>query len=101
MHSAVKRIRFSELRCREVICLADGKRLGYISDLEIDLSCGGIQALILPGPGKFKGLMSLGEYRVLWKDIASIGTDLILVNECEQLCPDRKRKNGDGFFNCK
>ena len=84
--------RYSELRCKEVICLADGRRLGYITDLEIDLSCGKIVALILPGPGKFKSLLSNGEYRVPWQEIASIGADLILVNRCEQLCNDRKRE---------
>ncbi|MBE6638270.1 MAG: YlmC/YmxH family sporulation protein [Ruminococcaceae bacterium] len=85
-------MRLSDLRCREVICLADGRRLGYISDLEIDLSCGKIIALILPGPGRLKGLLSNGEFRVPWQEIASIGADLILVNRCEELCTDRKRE---------
>ena len=83
-----------DLRCREVICLSDGRRLGYISDLELDLSCGKIAALILPGTKRFKGLLSQGVYRVPWHEIASIGTDLILVNCCEEIDKDRPKDRG-------
>ena len=92
MHSFVKCIRFSELRCREVICLADGKRLGYISDLEIETECGKIVALILPGQGKWKGFLSGAEYRVPYQEIAGIGSDLILVKCYEQIGEDERRK---------
>ena len=92
MHFTVRCQRYSELRCKEVICLADGRRLGYICDLEIDLSCGKIIALILPGPGRFKGFLASGEFRVPWQEIASIGADLILVNRCEEICADRKKE---------
>ena len=34
------RTTFSELRCREVINIQDGARLGQVSDLEIDLCTG-------------------------------------------------------------
>jgi len=88
----VRRLLLSELRCKEVICLASGKRLGYISDLELDLSCGKVLALILPGPKRFKGLLSTGEYRVPWQEIASIGSDLILVNCHQEIGTDRKRE---------
>ena len=92
MHSSLKCIRFSELRCLEVICLSDGKRLGYISDLEIEGECGKITALILPGPGKFKGFLSEGEYRVPYHEIAGIGRDLILVKCYEHIGCDRKER---------
>ena len=85
MHSSVGCVRFSKLRCLEVICLADGKRLGYISDLEIDGDCGKIVALILMGQGKLKGWMSSCEYRVPYCEIAGIGSDLILVKCYEQI----------------
>lgn len=94
MHSSVKCILFSELRCLEVICLSDGKRLGYISDLEIEGDCGRITALILPGPGKFKGMLARGQYRVPYHEIAGIGHDLILVKCYEQIgCERNDRKN--------
>ena len=81
----------SELRCKEVICLSSGSRLGYVGDLELDLSCGKILALILPGPKRFKGFMTCGQYRVPWCEIASIGSDLILVNSCQEIGFERKK----------
>lgn len=87
-------IPLSEFRCKEVICLDSGKRLGYISNLELDLSCGKVVALLLPGPKKLRGFWTQVEYRVPWCEIASIGSDLILVNRCEQFCRERgKEKN--------
>ena len=41
---------FSELRCREVINLCDGARLGCICDLEMDACTGAVYAIIVPGP---------------------------------------------------
>ena len=29
--------KFTDLHCKEVICVSDGRRLGYISDARIDL----------------------------------------------------------------
>lgn len=89
----MKYIRLSDLRCLEVICLSDGKRLGYVSDLEIEGECGKITALLLPGPGKFKGFLSNGQYRVPYHEIAGIGRDLILVKCYEQVgCEGKERK---------
>ncbi|GFN24064.1 hypothetical protein TAMC210_23820 [Thermanaeromonas sp. C210] len=47
-------VRVSELRLRDVINVVDGRRLGLIKDVEIDVEEGRIKALILPGQtGKF------------------------------------------------
>lgn len=40
--------RFSSLRCREVINICDGCRLGCVSDVVIDLKCGRVAALVVP-----------------------------------------------------
>ncbi len=74
-----KRCTFSALRDKEVINTADGCRLGYVCDLEIDPSCGRILALLIPGKG---GLFKPGkcrEIRIPWNSIVRIGDDLILV----------------------
>ena len=41
-------IRITELHCKEVICIADGRRLGYVCDVEIDISCGKVLAIVVP-----------------------------------------------------
>lgn len=74
-----KRCTFSALRDKEVINTADGCRLGYVCDLEIDPICGQIIALLIPGKG---GLLRPGkcrEIRIPWNCIVRIGDDLILV----------------------
>lgn len=74
--------KLSALRCKEVINLSDGCRLGYVSDLELELPDGRIHALILPGPCRFFKLFGRdGCYRIPWSCIRRIGDDLILV-EC-------------------
>ncbi len=73
-------MRTSELRTREVVNVADGKRLGVICDVEIDLSSGRVVALVVPGEGKFFGIFGRDEdYVIPWDRIRKIGTDVILV----------------------
>ena len=74
-----KRLTFSPLRDKEIINTADGCRLGYVCDLEIDPACGKILALLVPGKG---GLFKPGkckEISIPWSAVVRIGDDLILV----------------------
>ena len=43
---------FSELRCKEVIDLHSGQRLGYVCDAEYDPCDGKILSIIVPGQGR-------------------------------------------------
>lgn len=73
--------RYCCFRCKEVINVCDGCRLGYVSDLEIDTCCGKILSIIIPGPGRFCGLLGREEdYVVPWSCIRCIGEDIILVD---------------------
>ena len=51
------RIRMGELRCKEVINIADGSRYGYVEDAEIDLETGPRGC---PGPGAGADLSLVG-----------------------------------------
>ena len=42
-------MRFSELKCKEVINEKDCKRLGNVSDVEFDCKTGCIESIIIPG----------------------------------------------------
>ncbi len=71
----------SELKRKEVINVQDGKRLGFIQDLDIDLYRGEIRALIVPGPNKLLSVFGKEKnYIIEWKDIVKIGSDVILVD---------------------
>ncbi|QZY57159.1 YlmC/YmxH family sporulation protein [Crassaminicella profunda] len=70
----------SELRDKEIINMIDGRRLGFVSDIEVNLEKGRIEALIIPGPGRFLGLFGKdNDYIITWKEIKKIGVDIILV----------------------
>ena len=88
---------FSELRCKEVINIQDGKRLGFVSDLELDKETGRVLSICVPCPGRFFGLFgSSGIYVIGWQCIRKIGDDLILVEVC--LDEIRRQKEKRGLF---
>lgn len=65
---------------KEVINIIDGKRLGAITDIEIDAESGKLTAIVVPGNGKFLGLFGRNEDVVIpWEKINKIGLDVILV----------------------
>lgn len=86
--------RFSDLRCKEVINITDGARLGYVNDLDLEPDCGRILSLIVPGRCRLFGLLSAGEdYVIPWQSIRRIGADIILVDVCiTEICRPRQKK---------
>lgn len=73
-------VKMSDLRMREVVNVHDGRRLGLIKDIDIDLETGRITALILPGASRLMGLFGREEEVVVpWEKIVRIGVDVILV----------------------
>ena len=80
-------VKFSELRCKEVICVEDGQRLGFVSDVEITMPEGEIKAILVPGPCRFLGLFDRREdYVIPWCAIRRIGPDIILVEAKPEAC---------------
>ena len=74
--------RFVELRCKEVININDGCRLGYVGDVECKLPEGELTAIIVPGPCRFFGLFGRGEeFYIPWNCIKQIGDDIILIDK--------------------
>ncbi|MGN1098436.1 MAG: YlmC/YmxH family sporulation protein [Clostridia bacterium] len=72
--------RSSDFRQKEVISITEGKRLGFISDVEIDFEKGIIESIIIPGQSRFFGFLGSSEdLHIPWSDIYKIGEDLILV----------------------
>ena len=69
-----------DLRQKEVINIADGKRLGYVYDVEMDLKDGRVNSIIIPGDTRFFGLFGKNnDYVIPWENIKKIGMDIILV----------------------
>lgn len=72
-------IKISDLRARDVINILDGKKLGNIIDIDLDLDNGKVLALVLPGRVKGFLFTKREEVVVPWQKIVRIGRDVILV----------------------
>ena len=64
---------------KEVINLADGKRLGYVQDVEADFLTGKITSIIVPGNNKIFSMGGKNDFVISWDKIVKIGDDIILV----------------------
>lgn len=78
-------MRFCELKEKEVVNICNGKCLGGVVDLQINVCSGAIEALIVPGPAKFCGFFGTdSEYVIPFACIKKIGPDIILVEIKEE-----------------
>ena len=85
--------RITELRCKEIINVCDGLRMGFVYDVLLNSSTGQILALIVPGPCKFLGLFGrTDDYVIPWECICRIGEDLILVEIKGEYRREKRRK---------
>ena len=79
--------KFTDLRCKEVICICDGRRLGFICDIRIELPEGRISAIIVPGPGRLFGCFGRrDDYVIPWHCIKRFGPDIVLVDIRPEEC---------------
>lgn len=74
-------VRIYDMKQKEVINSSDGVRLGFISDIEVDMKDGKIVKVFVPGPSKIFGMFGgQKEYVIPWNAITKIGEDIILVD---------------------
>ncbi len=70
----------TELGSKDIINVADGRRLGPLKDLEIDADTGRVRALVLRSPEKYLRVFRRGKDVVVpWSGIKTIGVDVVLV----------------------
>ena len=74
-------MKFTQLQCKEVICIKDGRRLGFVEDVLVEVPEGTVCALVVPGPCRYFGVVGRGDDFVIpWKCICHIGPDIVLVD---------------------
>lgn len=84
----------SDLRMKEVINVANGSRIGFIYDFEINLEKNRVEAIVVPSEGKFLKIFSKDNDQIIpWKRIVKIGEDVILVEIKESLFYDDDDEN--------
>ena len=87
--------KFTDLHCKEVICITDGRRLGFIADAKIELPEGKISAVIVPCPCRFPSIPGRREdYVIPWNCIRRIGPDIILVDIRPEDCRTPRTRHG-------
>jgi len=84
--------RWTELRRKEVVNICDGARLGFVQDVLVELPCGQIAALIVPGVCHI--LEPRHDHIIPWSCIRQIGPELILVEaDPARIRTPRERKS--------
>ena len=91
--------RMRDLRCKEVINISDGCRLGFVSDVDIRVPEGQVIAIVVNGPCRFFGLFGRGEeFYIPWECIQRIGDDSILIDKpFQRREPTQERKRRRKF----
>jgi len=88
-------VKFTQLQCKEVICVSDGRRLGFISDVLLTVPEGTVSAIVVPGHSRALGVLGCkDDYIIPWNCIRRIGPDIVLVEvQCED-CRVPRQKQG-------
>ncbi len=70
----------NDLRDKDVINISDGRKLGCVTDVEIDICNGRLVAIMVPGEQRGFIFSKCEEIRIPWDRIVRIGNDAILVD---------------------
>lgn len=76
-------MRISELRLLDIVNIKDGRRLGPIKDLDLDLERGVVKGIVVPGSSRSWGFFGGGKSEdiiIPWERVKKIGVDVILVD---------------------
>lgn len=88
-------VQFGQVRNKEMVCIKDGMRIGYVDDIEFDNETYQITSLISYGKGKFFGLLGKYDDIKIQKDqIEVVGEDIILVRDYLREGQIKTRKSG-------
>ena len=71
-----------KLKNREVINIRDGRSLGFICDIEVNLEKGTIEGIVIPAGKRLFSFLGTKEADQLirWDKIRTIGDDVVLVD---------------------
>ena len=88
-------VKFTQLQCKEVICVSDGRRLGFITDVQVEVPEGRICAIVVPGPCRFLGMFGRhDDFVIPWNCIRRIGPDIVLVDTKPDDCRVPRPRQG-------
>ena len=50
-------VKFTDLQCKEVICVSDGRRLGYVADVLVEVPEGRVCSILVPSSHRNLGFL--------------------------------------------
>ncbi len=90
----MEKFSMNKLRNKEVINTCDGKRLGFINDIIIDICSGCISAIVVLFDCRTFGFGKCEDLVIPWGKISCFGKDTVLVNiepaVYEKFCCEKK-----------
>ncbi len=91
-------MKFTDLQCKEVICVASGQRLGFVSDVVVEIPSGQVCSIVVPCQNRFPGSFGRKEdFLIPWSCIKRIGPDIVLVDVKPDDCRAPRQKPGLAF----
>lgn len=91
-------VSFSSLTQKDVISVITGQNLGRVDDLEFSEDTAEVEFLIVFGRLKLWGLLGrCQDIKIPWRDVITIGCDVILINT-KELNDNCKRNTGSITF---
>lgn len=93
--------RIVEMKNKEVISVNDGCRIGCVNDVEVDMNCAKLVAIVVYGRPKCFGIFGREDDLIIkWENIEVIGEDTILVNYCPKYRKRRRIGWISNIFKC-
>lgn len=78
---------------KDIISISTGQNIGRADDIEFDEKSATVQNLVVFGRPKLFGLLGRGkDIRIAWKDVMTVGRDVILINSNEYIQSDKNGK---------
>lgn len=76
-----------KLKNKEVINIYDGRSIGFVSDIEVNIEKGTIEGIVIPAERGLFSFFSKGEGDMLinWDKVRTVGDDVILVDMQEPI----------------
>lgn len=71
-----------KLKNKEVINIGDGRSIGFVYDIEVDLERGVIDGIVIPSAKGFLNFFNKTESDIVvkWDKVRTVGDDVILVD---------------------
>ena len=85
--------RIGDLRCKEVINICTGMRMGFVCDVIDNTVTGQLVAIVLPGQCRFFGIFGREDDIIVpWDCIRRIGDDIILIEVSGEFRREKRRE---------